>query len=45
MNTAITAEAMVAEAPKDEEAPPMPAGAIGDMDFSAAVATACGLRP
>ena len=29
----ITTEAMVAEAPKDEKAPAMPGGGMGDMDF------------
>ena len=29
----ITTEAMVAEEPKDEKAPAMPAGGMGDMDY------------
>jgi chaperonin GroEL len=29
----VTTEAMVAEEPKEEKAPPMPAGGMGDMDY------------
>jgi chaperonin GroEL len=29
----ITTEAMVAEEPKEEKAPPMPGGGMGDMDY------------